>query len=224
MVHGALAIPGRTDSDEVVVTPRGDRRRAISTTWPSVTGTPSSRARPARRPGPTAGAPEPVAIDQDGAGKVLLVELDRAAGRATVTVDGADRRAGPGSSSSTSTRPTVAGQPALVDRDRREGRSRTWSSTSGSPASGRTSWTSTSTRSRTRSKGSFLQVRVRDASMPGADRGRDARRPTPSPAPSSGTSRAGSPSSRRPAPTRSPRRPSCATCSASVGCCWPATR
>jgi DNA repair exonuclease SbcCD nuclease subunit len=75
MVHGAVAIPGKTEGDEVVVTPEEiaasgldylalghwhstQRGRAGITTW----------AYP--------GAPEPIAIDQDRAGNVLLVTLE----------------------------------------------------------------------------------------------------------------------------------------------------
>ena len=86
MVHGSLAIPDRTDRDEVVFTREeieasgldylalghwhsAQRGKAGSTTWAY------------------AGAPEPVAVTQDGAGKVLLVELDEVNGARTVTVD-----------------------------------------------------------------------------------------------------------------------------------------
>jgi DNA repair exonuclease SbcCD nuclease subunit len=75
MVHGSVAIPGKTDGDEVVVTPdeiaatgldylamghwhSTQRGRAGMTTW----------AYP--------GAPEPVALDQDRAGNVLIVGLE----------------------------------------------------------------------------------------------------------------------------------------------------
>jgi exonuclease SbcD len=75
MVHGALAIPGRTDADAVVVGPdeigssgldylalghwhNAMEGRAGDVTWAY------------------SGAPEPVALDQDGAGFVLVVTLD----------------------------------------------------------------------------------------------------------------------------------------------------
>ena len=85
MVHGSLAIPDRTDRDEVVFT-----REEIAATgldylalghWHS--------AQQGRAGGTTwayAGAPEPVAVTQDGAGKVLLVELAEAGGTRTVTI------------------------------------------------------------------------------------------------------------------------------------------
>ena len=86
LVHGSLAIPDRTDRDEVVFTREeiaasgldylalghwhsAQKGKAGSTTWAY------------------AGAPEPVAVTQDGAGKVLLVELTETNGTRTVTVD-----------------------------------------------------------------------------------------------------------------------------------------
>ena len=86
MVHGSVAIPDRTDRDEVVVT-----KEEIAATgldylalghWHS--------AQQGKAGGTTwayAGAPEPVAVTQDGAGKVLLVTLEETAGARTVTVD-----------------------------------------------------------------------------------------------------------------------------------------
>ena len=91
IVHGALAIPGRTDGDEVVVT-----REEIAASgldylalghWHS--------AQQGKAGGTTyaySGAPEPVAVSQDGAGKVLLVTLDERNGARTVSVE--ERRVG----------------------------------------------------------------------------------------------------------------------------------
>jgi DNA repair exonuclease SbcCD nuclease subunit len=85
MVHGAIAIPEKTDRDEVVVT-----KEEIAATgldylalghWHS--------AQQGKAGGTTyaySGAPEPVAVNQDGAGKVLLVDLDEAAGVKKVTI------------------------------------------------------------------------------------------------------------------------------------------
>ena len=74
----SIAIPGKTDRDEVVIT-----TDEIAATGPRL-----PRARPLalgaagqgrrRRRTPTPGRPRPVALDQDRAGKVLLVELERA--------------------------------------------------------------------------------------------------------------------------------------------------
>ena len=86
MVHGALAIPGRTDGDEVVVT-----REEIAATGLDYLALGHWHSAQKGTSGATtwaySGAPEPVAVTQDGAGKVLLVTLDAASGRHTVTVD-----------------------------------------------------------------------------------------------------------------------------------------
>jgi DNA repair exonuclease SbcCD nuclease subunit len=91
MVHGSLAIPDRTERDEVVVT-----KEEIAATgldylalghWHS--------AQKGKAGGTTyaySGAPEPVAVNQDGAGNVLLVTLDEQAGKRVVTVE--ERRVG----------------------------------------------------------------------------------------------------------------------------------
>ena len=85
MVHGALAIPGRTDGDEVVIT-----REEIEATGLDYLALGHWHSTQQGRAGTTtyaySGAPEPVAVTQDGAGKVLLVELGEAAGAKTVKV------------------------------------------------------------------------------------------------------------------------------------------
>ena len=82
----------------------GDRGDAASTTSRSATGTRPSRARPAPTTYAYSGAPEPVAVDQDGAGKVLLVTLDDAGRQADASRSRSGASAGRGSRSSTSTR------------------------------------------------------------------------------------------------------------------------
>ena len=91
MVHGALAIPGKTDGDEVVVT-----KEEIAATgldylalghWHS-----SQKGKAGGTTYAYSGAPEPVAVNQDGAGNVLIVTLDEQAGKRTVTVE--ERRVG----------------------------------------------------------------------------------------------------------------------------------
>jgi DNA repair exonuclease SbcCD nuclease subunit len=86
MVHGALAIPDRTDRDEVVFT-----KEEIAATgldylalghWHS-----SQKGKAGSTTYAYSGAPEPVAVDQDGAGNVLLVTIEEAAGKRTVTVE-----------------------------------------------------------------------------------------------------------------------------------------
>ncbi|HET7704061.1 MAG TPA: metallophosphoesterase [Candidatus Limnocylindrales bacterium] len=86
MVHGSLAIPDRTDRDEVVVT-----REEIQATGLDYLALGHWHSAQGGRAGSTtyayAGAPEPVAVTQDGAGKVLLVTLDERGGARTVTID-----------------------------------------------------------------------------------------------------------------------------------------
>lgn len=91
MVHGSLAIPDRTDRDEVVVT-----KEEIAATgldylalghWHSV-----QRGRAGTTTYAYSGAPEPVAVNQDGAGNVLLVTLEENGLARTVTIE--ERRVG----------------------------------------------------------------------------------------------------------------------------------
>src|SRR4029079_3690732 len=87
VLHTSVAIPGRTDHDDVVVTVEEIAASGLDYLalghWHS--------AQVAKTKGVTyayAGAPEPVAVDQDKAGKVLLVTLDvDKNGQHTVEVD-----------------------------------------------------------------------------------------------------------------------------------------
>ena len=85
MVHGALAIPGKTDGDEVVFT-----RDEIATSGLDYLALGHWHSTQQGKAGGTAfaysGAPEPVAVSQDGAGKVLLVDLVEQAGTRSVSV------------------------------------------------------------------------------------------------------------------------------------------
>jgi exonuclease SbcD len=114
MVHGSLSIPGRTEHDEVVFTTEEIAGSGLDYLalghWHS--------ARVGKAGSVTyayAGAPEPIALDQDHAGKVLLVEIAESTDHPTVTVE--ERQVG-------RTRfervevdaATVDGQPALVDQ------------------------------------------------------------------------------------------------------------
>jgi exonuclease SbcD len=85
MVHGSLAIPDRTDGDEVVIT-----REEIEATGLDYLALGHWHSTQAGKAGTTtyaySGAPEPVAVTQDGAGKVLLVELQEAAGKRSVKI------------------------------------------------------------------------------------------------------------------------------------------
>jgi DNA repair exonuclease SbcCD nuclease subunit len=86
MVHGSLAIPDRTDRDDVVVT-----RAEIEATGLDYLALGHWHSAQEGRVGTTtyaySGAPEPVAVTQDGAGKVLLVALDEVAGVRRVTIE-----------------------------------------------------------------------------------------------------------------------------------------
>ena len=85
MVHGSIAIPGKTERDDVVITT--DEIAATGFDYLALGHWHS--AQQARAGGVTygyAGAPEAVALDQDRAGKVLLVELEETAGGRSVTV------------------------------------------------------------------------------------------------------------------------------------------
>jgi exonuclease SbcD len=86
LIHGAVAIPGRTDGDEVVVTRDEIAESGLDYLalghWHS--------AQTGRAGGVTyaySGAPESVALDQDGAGKVLLVTLDTSADAKTISIE-----------------------------------------------------------------------------------------------------------------------------------------
>jgi DNA repair protein SbcD/Mre11 len=114
LLHAAIAIPGRTEHDEVVITT--DEIAASGLDYLALGhwhGAQVARAR-----GVTyaySGAPEPVALDQDKAGKVLLVTLDRRDGAKSVAVE--ERTVG----RTTFERveldaATVVSQPALIDR------------------------------------------------------------------------------------------------------------
>jgi exonuclease SbcD len=86
MVHGAIAIPGKTDRDEVVITT--DEIAATHLDYLALGHWHSAQAGKAGSVTYAyAGAPEPIALDQDRAGKVLLVELNEREGAPTVTVE-----------------------------------------------------------------------------------------------------------------------------------------
>lgn len=85
LLHAAVAIPGRTDHDEVVVTPA----EIVASGLDYLALGHWHAAQVWRDEGVTwayAGAPEPVAVDQDRAGKVLLVTLEERDGTRTVEV------------------------------------------------------------------------------------------------------------------------------------------
>ncbi len=85
MVHGSIAIPGKTDRDEVVITT--DEIAATNLDYLALGHWHSAQqARAGEVKYAYAGAPEAVALDQDRAGKVLLVELEEVSGRKSVTI------------------------------------------------------------------------------------------------------------------------------------------
>jgi DNA repair exonuclease SbcCD nuclease subunit len=119
VVHGSIAIPGKTDRDDVVFT--ADEIAATGFDYLALGHWHS--AQQSRAGGVTyayAGAPEAVALDQDRAGKVLIVELEELDGRRAVTVQ--ERQVG-------TTRfekvqldaATIANQPVLIEALRRKG-------------------------------------------------------------------------------------------------------
>jgi DNA repair exonuclease SbcCD nuclease subunit len=85
MVHGAVAIPGKTDRDDVVITTEEIGASGLDYLalghWHS-----AQQGRAGAVTYAYAGAPEPVAVDQDRAGKVLHVELEETGTGRTVTV------------------------------------------------------------------------------------------------------------------------------------------
>jgi len=86
LLHAALAIEGKTDGDEVVITTDEIAATRLDYLalghWHSMT-----KGKAGRTTYAYSGAPEPIALDQDGAGNALLVSLDGADGKKTVTVE-----------------------------------------------------------------------------------------------------------------------------------------
>jgi DNA repair exonuclease SbcCD nuclease subunit len=113
MVHGSIAIPGRTEHDEVVFTTQEIAASGLDYLalghWHSAQAGKAGSVTYAY-----SGAPEAVALDQDRAGKVLLVELDEHAGERVVTTE--ERQVGRTRfEKSEIDAATVAGQPQLVE-------------------------------------------------------------------------------------------------------------
>jgi len=86
LLHAAISITGRTDNDEVVITTDEIAASGLDYLalghWHSVQTAKAGAVTYAY-----SGAPEPVAVDQDRAGKVLLATLDQRGGRKYVTVE-----------------------------------------------------------------------------------------------------------------------------------------
>ncbi len=85
VVHGSISIPGKTDRDDVVLTTEEIAASGLDYLalghWHS-----AQKATAGTVTYAYAGAPEPVALNQDRAGKVLLVALDQTAAGRSVTV------------------------------------------------------------------------------------------------------------------------------------------
>jgi len=113
MVHGSIAIPGKTDRDDVVITTDEIAASGLDYLalghWHSAQNAKAGAVTYAY-----AGAPEAVALDQDRAGKVLLVQLDERAGNRTTTVE--ERQVGKTRFLKLETdATTVISQPALIE-------------------------------------------------------------------------------------------------------------
>src|SRR6185503_3604447 len=87
LLHAALAIEGKTDGDDVVVT--NDEIAATHLDYLALGHWHSTqKGRAGGTSWAYSGAPEPIAMDQDGAGNVLVVSLEEADGRKRVTIEG----------------------------------------------------------------------------------------------------------------------------------------
>jgi DNA repair exonuclease SbcCD nuclease subunit len=85
MIHGSIAIPGKTEHDEVVITT--DEIAASGLDYLALGHWHSTQtAKAGSVTYAYSGAPEPVALDQDRAGKALLIELDDPTGARSVAV------------------------------------------------------------------------------------------------------------------------------------------
>jgi DNA repair exonuclease SbcCD nuclease subunit len=86
MIHGSLTVPGRFDADEVSFSEQEIAASGLDYLalghWHSF-----REGRAGRTVWAYSGAPEPVALDQDGAGQVLLVTLDERGGQRRVSVE-----------------------------------------------------------------------------------------------------------------------------------------
>ena len=83
MIHGSLALPGKVEQDDVLFTEAEIAESGLHYLalghWHSFL-----EGRAGNTAWAYAGAPEPVAVDQDGAGSVVVVELDEATGKVTL--------------------------------------------------------------------------------------------------------------------------------------------
>lgn len=119
LLHASIAIPGKTDRDDVVVTV--DEIAATHLDYLALGHWHSTQQGKAGTVHYAyAGAPEAVALDQDRAGKVLLVELEKVGGRRSVRVE--EHQVGRTRFEKvTVDAATIASQPALVEALTRKG-------------------------------------------------------------------------------------------------------
>lgn len=86
MIHGSMPIPGKFEQDDVLFTEEEVARSGLDYLalghWHSV-----RKGKAGQTTWAYAGAPEPVALDQDGAGQVLIVDLERRDSRVSVTIE-----------------------------------------------------------------------------------------------------------------------------------------
>ena len=118
LVHGSIAIPGKTDRDDVVITT--DEIAATNLDYLALGHWHSARQGKAGTVAYAyAGAPEPVALDQDRAGKVLRVDLEEIGGMRVVTVT--EQQVGKTTFEKLELdAATIANQPALIETLRRK--------------------------------------------------------------------------------------------------------
>lgn len=86
MIHGSIAQPGRFEHDEVIVTEQEIAESGFDYVAMGHVHSFREGAGGATK-WAYSGAPEPVALDQDGAGQVLLVNLDESNGVRKVTIE-----------------------------------------------------------------------------------------------------------------------------------------
>ena len=86
LLHASIAIEGRTDRDDVVITT--DEIAASHLDYLALGHWHSTmQGKAGTTPYAYAGAPEPIALDQDRAGNVLLIHLDATDGRKQVKIE-----------------------------------------------------------------------------------------------------------------------------------------
>jgi DNA repair protein SbcD/Mre11 len=119
VLHGSILIPGKTERDDVVITPAEVAASGLDYLalghWHS-----SQQGKAGSVTYAYAGAPEPVALDQDRAGKVLLIELEATPSGRSISVE--ERKVGKTRFEKLDLDAAgVTSQPALIDSLRRKG-------------------------------------------------------------------------------------------------------